>query len=156
MKSSKMKLFRGVVVAICAIAAIFGLFGNAFADGKTPDPHGSIFDLMLHAEQHGYNDMPLFGVAFGFLITGGVFGLVGAFLPRKIGGLSLGIAALFLIGAIVILLNAKEILVSAGTIKDGLEIIDAEGLGIGVILPTVFGGLGALLGAYGAYVGFKA
>lgn len=158
MRNKKLKLFLGIVVALCGIAAIFGLFGNAFGDvNNIPDARGSVFNLMFHASEAGYNDMPLLGTAFGLLIAGSCFALIGAFLPGKIGGIALGITTALLLGGSIILLNTKGIFLNAGTIK-GSPIYDADSLslGLGAILPAVFGIGGSVLGLYGAYTGFKA
>lgn len=158
MRNKKMKLFLGIVVLACALVAIFGLFGNLFADvNSIPDGRGSIFGFIFHAEEMGYNEMPLFTTAFALFIAASVLALLGGLLPGKIGAFALGLTTLLLLGGAIILLNGKGIFLEAGTLSNAPAYdVDDLALGIGAILPSVFAILGSVLGLYGTYLGIKA
>lgn len=158
MRNKQMKRLIGIIMLICSIVAIFGLFGNAFGDvNDIPDARGSIYNLMFHAEDSGYGEMPALTVAFSFLIVAAVLALIGAFFPGKIGGIFLALTSAFLVASAVILFSAKSIFLNAGTLS-GAPAFDADSLslGVGTLLPAIFAILGGVLGLYGTYVSFKA
>ena len=158
MRNKHMKRLIGIVMLVCSIVAIFGLFGNAFADvNGIPDTRGSVYTLMFHAEKYGYNEMPALTVAFSFLIVAASLTLIGAFFPGRIGGGILGLSTLFLVAAAIILFLTKSIFLGAAT-TGGAPIYDEKdlALGVGSLLPAIFAVLGGVLGLYGTYVSFKA
>lgn len=158
MKSKKLNLFLGIVVTLCALVAIFGLFGEAFGKiGNVPAGRGSAYDLIFQYEKHGYNSMPWLIVGFSFLVCGAVTGLLSAFLPVKIGAISFGLTLLLLVASGVIFLFGKDIFLAAGTVSGATDEDTALlSIGTGFILPAVFGFVGGALSLYGAYSSFKA
>ena len=158
MKNKKLNLFLGIVIAVCAIVAIFGFFGDAFADIDDVNAgRGAVYSLMFSFKKHNYNVMPSLIAAFVCVVTATVTALLASFLPGKLATLNFAITAILLIAVGVICLFGKNIFLSAGTVSGATDLDSSKlGLGVGFILPAVFAFIGGALSAYGTYTSLKA
>ena len=53
MRNKHMKRLIGIVMLICSIVAIFGLFGNAFADVNGDGEVNNLYSAMIYAFYNG-------------------------------------------------------------------------------------------------------
>ena len=151
----KTKTLIGLVATICAIIGIFTLFASAFSGvNGYPSGRGNAYQIMFGGYQ-GYDAIPGLIAAWVLLIVGATLLLVGSFFPSKLGGILLGLGAIVtLVGSILFFFGPQFYL---GVINGGEPVAEENPtLGVGLILPAVFGILGALLGLFGARTAMKA
>ena len=156
MNNRKLSIVIGLLVTALAITAILVCFASAFGADSSgyADTRGNVFQIMFGHQ--GKNAIPMLIVAFVFQCVAILFGLFGALLPGRAGGIALGVTALLLLAAGVIYLFAPGLYQSANA---GLITpIEGEGInnGSGILLTSIFSIVGAVIGIYGGYRSFKA
>lgn len=152
MKNKRLKLILGIVAAVIAVVAILFGFAAAFADTNGyPDSRGSLFKVMFgQGTTTGYQSIPALITAFVFFIVGASFCLFGAFLPSKIGALTLGIASLLLVVGGVMVFFTSSLWASANNVS-----VYSPVNGTGVFGMGISALVAAVIGAYAARVAWK-
>lgn len=153
MNNRKVHIALGLIASILAIVSVLVLFTTAFGDSDTmgnPSSLGSCYDVMFGAQE--YSAVPLLIAAFVMQCTAIAFGLLGTFLPGKLGAFGLGLTALLLVISGVFWILAPTAFLGVNSVSAEAEIVQA---GTGSILAIVFCFLGGLLSLYGAYRSFK-
>ena len=156
MDNRKVNIILGLIAALSAVISVFILFATAFGPSdaaSNPSTLGSCFDVAFGTSQTGLNAVPALIVAFVLQLVAVVFGLIGALLPSKAGGIALAIGALSIAVAGVFWIISPGLFRSANpSITPASENVV---LGTGTILAAVFCFLSTLLGLYGASRAFK-
>ena len=142
----KTKTLIGLLATICALVAIFTLFCTAFGNvGEFPSSRGSAFDVMFGSQS--YDAVPGMIAAFVILCVAAFVLLAGSLLPSKLAMIVLGVGSvLSLVGAIMLFFAPGMFQAVAGSSLEA----EVPTLGIGLILPAIFGILGGLIGLLGA------
>ena len=142
------KTLIGLVATVAMIVAIFTLFACAFGGVKDyPSSRGSAFQVMFGYQ--GYDAVPGLIAAFVLLVVSAVILLVGTFLPSKAGMIGLGLGAVVgIVGAVLLFFGPQMFL---GVANAGAPLVEENPtLGVGLILPAIFGIVGGLFGLLGA------
>ena len=149
----KTKTLIGLVATVAVIVAIFTLFADAFGGVRDyPSSRGSAYQIMFGHQ--GYDAVPGLIAAFVLLCVGALVLLIGSFFPSKIGAIILGIGAITaLVGSVLLFFGPSMFLAVA---NNGAALTEENPtLGVGLILPAIFGILGSLFGFFGARAGLR-
>jgi len=153
MNNRKVSIVLGIIVTVLAIVSVFTLFATAFGASDAPghpSTLGSCFDVMFGKQ--GFSAVPTLIVAFVLQCAAIAVGIVGAILPGRIGGITLGVAAALLVGAGIIWFMSPSLFSAINPLSSWAETVS---LGTGSILTAVFCLVAALLGLYSGYRSFK-
>lgn len=156
MNNRRVSLIIGLLVTILAITSILVCFAPAFGADSAgyADTRGNVFQIMFGYQ--GKNAIPALIVAFVLQCVAVLFGLLGAFLPARLGGINLGVAALLLIVSGVLFLFAPNFYSSANASSIVPIAGETIGNGTGILLTSIFSIVSGVIGIYGGYRSFKA
>lgn len=149
MNNRKVNIILGLIASVAAIVSVLVLFATAFGASDIvshPSTLGSCFNVMFGSQN--FNAVPMLIVAFSLQVAAIFFMLLGAILPGKLGVGGLGLAAILLVVAGILWLNAPNFFAGVNTVSADVEKVVN---GTGTILAAVFSFFAAVLGAYGAY-----
>lgn len=153
MNNRRIHIILGIIVTVLSVVSVFVLFATAFGSSDYsghPSTLGNCFNIMFGSQ--GFEPVPGLIVAFVLQCVAIFFGLLGAILPGRIGGISLGLTAILLAVAGVLWLMAPSMFSKINVIAAQAETITQ---GTGTILTAVLCFLGGVLGLYSGYRSFK-
>ena len=156
MNNRKVSIIIGLLVTVLAVTAILVCFASAFGADSAgyADTRGNVFQIAFGYQ--GKNAIPMLITAFILQCVAVLFALFGAILPARLGGISLGIAALLLIAGGVIYLFAPSLYQSANAASIVPVAGETINNGSGILLTSIFSIVGGVIGIYGGYRAFKA